>query len=131
MHQIFKNHYLKNWLLKLALLVSVFAFSGYNNAIHAIHADSDFLELVEIRVPNSNTCCNITLFNSVKQTTISAFLFGFVDCCYKYALTGLNQAIDIKYITNRKKIYTYGYTSIKFPFPTLYSSSDDENAFIL
>lgn len=114
------------WLLKVALLFSVFTFVGFNENIQDTYLESDKTELVESR--NYSSDFNLNNFSKhIISTTFVRFFFDSESYNYSLVLLNLNRSLKIKFRSISNQFLSYNFTYIKQLIKTLPSSPEGES----
>lgn len=117
----YRTELMRLWILRVALLFSVFAFSGFNSQLPATLLKSVKTELVESDRHHRS-------LKTLSQKVFKAFFLCPSEVYVtntSWALANFNQAIAIKYRVFRKKHLNYPLSTIKLPIKTPHTASDE------
>ncbi len=116
-------------LFKVALLFSVFAFSGFNENIESAFHESIETELVETRIYKADFSLN-SFSQSYSKALLSSSLSD-LKVNSTSALFYFNQSLEVQYKALLKENLTYDFSSRKLPFKKIPSTEDGVPHFTL
>lgn len=117
----YNKHFIQLCIIKVALVFSVFSFSGFHNYYRFPYHESVKIELFELR-EEQNVLSQASQTENIQETAINEFNFSNKQY-YFWVSSNFNQRTLTTYKSIYKKHLSLNSTVLKLPIKTIPSSS--------